>query len=90
VKVSNTALDRKSTDATDATATAWSDPVTTDSRFGTKSGPLPTVVSYHSCIWTYSDGSTQQQIYATKYATVSGGMSSLVDPTYDCLIATAP
>jgi len=76
--------------AVSAAVSDWSDPVPTDSRFGIGTNPLPTVVRYRYCLWTYSDGSTQKRTYAAKYSTVSGGMSYLDDPTYDCTVATAP
>jgi cytoskeletal protein RodZ len=86
--------------AVSAAVTGWSDPQPTDSKFGLgcpdlsrcPSGytPSPTVVSYRYCIWTYSDGSTRQQEYETKYSTVSGDMSVVDDPALDCTVANAP
>lgn len=90
--------------AVNAIITDWSDPQPTDSKFGLgcrdSSGsctPIawPTVVQYRYCIWTYSDDSTRQRIYATQYSTVDGATGSVtgsafIEPTYDCTVANAP
>ncbi len=79
--------------ATDAEVTDWSDAVPTDSLFSSGGVPQPTVVNYRYCIWTYSDGSTQQQVYQTKYATAPGAaiaISSISYASFDCTVATAP
>jgi cytoskeletal protein RodZ len=68
--------------AVSAAVTGWSDPQPTDSKFGLGCPDLS------RC--PYSDGSTRQQEYETKYSTVSGGMSFVDDPALDCTVANAP
>lgn len=80
--------------AISAQVTAWSNPVPA----ATPISATQTMVSYRYCVWTYSDGSTQQATYQTRYGTADPtasnvttiGVSSVVDPTYDCTIASAP
>ena len=76
--------------ATDATLTGWSDPQPTDSKFSVGTTPSPTVVQYRYCVWTYSDGSTQQQTYSTRYSNASGSLSYETGPDFDCTLSTAP
>lgn len=76
--------------ATGVTLTGWSDPESTDSKFSICTTPLLTVVRYRYCTWTYSDGSTQQQTYITKYSTVSGSQVVRSDPGFDCTVSNAP
>jgi hypothetical protein len=86
--------------AVNATFTGWTDPQPTESKFGLgcedlskcPNGytPFPTVVQYRYCIWTYTDGSTQQRVYQTWFHTVGGGMAIGPDSVIDCTIAAAP
>jgi hypothetical protein len=76
--------------AVSATVTDWGNPEPTTSLWSVDGTPLPTVVQHRYCVWTYSDDSTQQQLYASKYSTVNGTASTIVDPTFDCTVATAP
>lgn len=86
--------------AISAAISGWSAPVPTDSKFGLQctnpsqcqpgTTQLPTVILYRYCIWTYSDGSTQQQTYDSKYSTLSGDKVIYNESTYDCTVANAP
>lgn len=76
--------------AVSAHVSGWSDPQPTDSKFSIGQDPLPTIVQYRYCLWTYSDGSTQQQVYQTKYSTTSGNDGMMADPAYDCTVDNAP
>lgn len=86
--------------AVSAAISGWSTPVPTDSKFGLQcvnlsqcqpgTTQLPTVITSRYCIWTYSDGSTQQQVYDSKYSTLSGSQVIYNESTYDCTVANAP
>lgn len=76
--------------AVSATLSDWSAPVPAPSITKPDGTEITYTVSYQYCVWTYSDGSTQKLVYATRHIPGPGGIFSYNDPAYDCTVATAP
>lgn len=70
--------------AVDTETSDWSAPIPNPNPNATPNG----TEQYKYCVYTYSDGSTQQRVYQTKDSWP--GITSVTDPGFDCTVATAP